>query len=91
MTIPWTHYPENDELPEHYSSPFGLVIRRDDGRWEGWTLTSIDSPITHANELCLNQRITVSASARYLKSKIDLLASEAVTRLTNMRARAAQA
>lgn len=52
----WVHYPANDELPEHYSSPYA-IIERIDGRWFAWLLTpairSVSSPDEIRIEKCL--------------------------------------
>lgn len=76
MTISWSHYPANDLIAEHYSSCFGLIIRRDDGKWDGWTLTSAHRPVITQDDLQLHWPLGKSYKAAILKSKIESIARE---------------
>ena len=62
--LEWTHYPENDFVPEHFSCVYGLVIHiPGTSRWEAWTLSTIERMPVNAEDIQLGQMLGSNYSA----------------------------
>jgi len=66
----WTHYPENDAIPEHYSCPFGIVLRLPSGRWEAHTTTACYREVKSPDELDIVESVGEFSIAPHAKSAI---------------------
>jgi hypothetical protein len=67
----WTHYPENDLVPEHYSSPFGIIVRTPEEKWEAFTTTACYSEVRRAEGLQIVGSLGAFVSIVYAKRRID--------------------
>lgn len=64
----WEHYPANDETPEHYSCPFGLVIKDESSLlWECWLFNSAVRRIHSADELELYKALGARTMENHAK------------------------
>jgi hypothetical protein len=73
MKLDWEHYPENDLAPEHYSSPFGIILLNERGKWEAWATSAAFRPVWSAEELQIEILVCVSTHRHYCKVKIEAL------------------
>lgn len=71
--LDWEHFPANDILPEHYSCPYGIVLKTESGKWEAWSTNAAYRPVTSADQMRIETRECISGASCYCRKAIEKL------------------